>query len=193
MVPPRKIVQQYGVPLSDAGGYAKQGATANVTAMPNGKDAWTVTVMAGAANPNYAVINPQPGSGPFMGLAQIALEAINPGLAGSAMVKVDGQVSSTSFCQTVGSPPQKLCTFPSGSISVIDSNGKVLENGSIDPEDNGAIGPSFSVMADSSCSGLVQTTPQCGVSINVSVGEVAGAPSPTTFSVTLNIQFLNSQ
>jgi hypothetical protein len=69
----------------------------------------------------------------------------------------------------------------------------VLENGSIDPEDNGAIGPTFSVMADSSCSGLVQTTPQCGVSINVSVGEVAGAPSPTTFSVTLNIQFLNSQ
>jgi len=193
VVPPRKIAQPYEVPLSDAGGYTKQGATASVIAMPNGKDAWTVTVMAGGANPNYDVINPQPGSGPFMGLAQIGLEAINPGPAGSAMVKVTGKVSNTLFCQTVGSPPQKLCTFPSGSISVIDSNGKVLETGSIDPEDNGAIGPSFSVMADSSCSGLVQTTPQCGVSINVSVGEVAGAPSPTTFSVTLNILFLNSQ
>jgi hypothetical protein len=188
---PVKITQTYTVPVSDPGGNAKKGATASVTVTPNGPNQWTVTVKAGGANPNP---NPKPGSpGPYRGKAVIGLSAINPG--NNSKVMVSGQIKNTAFCET---PPQsaQVCTASDGDIVVIDSKGKTVESGSLFLGDPNKLGPSFMVAADSSCSGLLQPTKQCPIAEPVKIGvdlteSIANAPTPTTFSVTLNIQFVD--
>jgi hypothetical protein len=195
IVPAQKVTQTYTVPLHDPGGYVSMGATANVTVTPVGQGAWTVKVTAGAANPNY------PKAPGYQGRAVIDLLAINPGAPGKAMVKVDGQVSNADVCQPVtlpASPPVTVtaCTSADGVVVVTDSQGHTVESGSLHLGDKNALGSSFSVAADSSCSGFAQPTAQCRspqpVGIGVSLTEsIANAPKPATFSVTLNIQFMN--
>ena len=192
--PPVKVepAAAYTVPFSDPCNCAvKGGATASVSVTSNGPGSWTLTIQAGGANPNYAA-NKTVGSGlgPYHGLSQISLIAVNPGPAGKAMVTIDGKLSNTPFYQNVGYP-QPLVTAPGGTVAVVDTQGNKLLSGTLDPGDPTALKSSFSVSGDSSkCAG--QSNPYCGIGISVSLGEdLVGAPSPVAFSVTLNIQFLN--
>jgi len=193
-LPAKKITQTYTVPLSDPGGYTVKGAKASVTVTPNGPGKWTVTLIAGGANPNYPNNNPQPGSGPFRGRAVIDLIVINPGPAGKAKVNIDGQVQNANFCQPEP-PGVQACTLADGGVVVTDSQGKTVESGSLNLIDKKPVGP-FPVAADSSCSAEMHATPACPhpnpVRISVIVTEaVVIAPSPATFSVTLNIEAVN--
>jgi hypothetical protein len=152
-----------------------------------------VTVTAGGANPNYdAAKKDDSGLGPYDGLAQIVLLAVNPGPAGKAKVKIDGTLKNTPFQQTVDSPPRNVVTTPGGTLNILDSQGKLLLTGSLNPYDPNAIPQSINgISADSYCTGQ-QAAFSCGVAIGISLGEaLIGAPTPATFSVTLNIQFVN--
>jgi hypothetical protein len=113
----------------------------------------------------------------------------------NSKVMISGQIQNTPFCQT---PPQsaQVCTASDGDIIVTDSRGKMVESGSLYLGDPNKLGPSISVTADSSCSGLLQPTKQCPIASPVGIGvdlteSIANAPSPATFSVTLNIQFVD--
>jgi hypothetical protein len=194
VVPPVKVTGAYAVPFTDPAGVQGKGATASVTIISSSPGNFTLTLKAGGANPNYnAAKTVGSGLGPYHGLAQIELLLVNPGAAGKAQVKIDGTVNNPALSQTVGSPPRTLVTQAGGTLSIFDSQGKILMNGSLDPLDPNAIAQSFSVKAGSDCSGsaLSGNALSCGVRIGVSLGEdLIGAPSPATFSVTLNIQFM---
>jgi hypothetical protein len=194
VVPPLKVTGAYAVPLTDPAGVQGKGAIASITIVSSSPGNFTVTIKAGGANPNYDA-NKTDGSGlgPYHGLAQIELLAVNPGAQGKALVKIDGTINNPALTQTVGSPPRTLVTQAGGTMSIFDSQGKMLLNGTLDPLDPTAVAQTFSVKAGSDCSGSASSgnALSCGVRMGVSLGEdLIAAPSPATFSVTLNIQFM---
>jgi hypothetical protein len=131
----------------------------------NSQYKWTVVISSSASNPF-----PANSGGPFLGEAEIGLNATNPAPAGSTTkIQIDGQVNF--------SPPG----FPDGILIIDDSKGNSVANLSLYSGDNPS---NFSYVADSTNS---SKSP-----VSIYVGLYAqGAPS-STFSVTLTIQCLNS-
>jgi hypothetical protein len=190
---PLKITRPIPYPLHDPGGYAAKGAKASVTVTPSGQNKWTVTVTAGGSNPNYPNNRLPPGSGPYMGRGVIGLQAINPGPAGHAFVRVTATINNQDVCQTVPPFPTPACTSADGVLIIGDSNGKLLLSGSLYHGDKNAVGaspPTFS--ADSSCSGL-QPSAQCphpqGVGIRVQLTEARHVLGHAQYRVRESITF----
>jgi hypothetical protein len=193
--PPMKIVKTYTVPLQDMVGAANRGAAANITLTNNGQGSFTVDIMISAADPNSLNAMSNPDDGPFMSLAQIILSLINPGAGGKTSVKINGQLHNTTVTETAGTPPLTFTTAAGGTL-LIQSQGKSLLSGTLNSGDPKAAPASFTVTADSSCSGPIQPTAQCpapgAVTLGISFGEnLVTIPTSVSFSMTFNIQFVN--
>ena len=172
--PPIKVTQVYNAPLSDPGGYAGQGAVANITVTPNGENQWTVTIKAGAANPNFPDNNPHAGTGPFQGKATIGLQAINPGSNSKVMVSAQIQNSDSANHKRPAAMHQRRRRCRDRRLE-----GKTIESGSLHLGDPNKLGSSFSVSADSSCSGFLQSTKQCPSPGPVGIRVARRSRSPT--------------
>lgn len=168
--PAMKMIADYNVPVTNVGGAGANGASASaeIKADANG-NTWTVTLKAGGTAPG-------PGQGPYQGKTQVGLFAINPGAAGQAHIRIDGQINDAPVCTGT------VCSFPDGVIMLTDSAGKTT-NFSLSPLDKQL--PSFPVLLDSSNSGNSPVFIFAGMNVNAEVKTAA------SFSMTLTITFLN--
>ena len=164
--PPKAIGSSFS--MQDAGTYKGFGASANVSVNNTGANQWTLSVSAGGSTPGA-------NQGPYEGKVQLEVALMNPGAG--AKIQIDGQFNNNAGC---GSQP--VCSFPDGIITITDSLGK-LTNFSVIPSDH-APNP-FTVMVDSSQS---NTSP---VDIYIGMNDNAQLNTPSTFTITLKVQFLS--
>jgi hypothetical protein len=169
LTPQLKVVNPFNAPLTDPNGNAAFGASASVMVTANGNNSYTATISVSGAAPGPA------GNGPYEGIANVDLSAVNPAAQGQSQVRITGMWTAGTLAALGQCANQPTCNFPDGIVLI--NNGA---NGNFRVTDQGAV--PFTVTADSS------TEP---VDIYIGLDDNALLSTPTTFTIVLNIQFIN--